>query len=202
MSSNKRTFTHKSSSKQNKVQCRVCKQFIIEQGYTRHLKTAHPGENFKDLRSYGEKKFSWGKNAPNDADLPPEFVAQDEGEREVGGEQLESGGDGSDLPPESVAQSEGGEVGGELLEGGGDDSDLLPEFGAQAEGGDVGGELLEGGGDDSDLPPEFVTQPEGEVGREDDDTSRRFRESSWDRGSNEEERHRRELRRKRELELR
>ena len=97
MSSNKREFTHKSSSKQKKVQCRVesCKQPIIEQGYTRHLKTYHPQEDFKDLRSYGVKAFAWGKNtALNDADLSPELVTQPEGV--VGGNQVEEGGDDSD----------------------------------------------------------------------------------------------------------
>ena len=65
MSSNKRQFTHKSSTKTTKIQCRVetCKQWIIEQGYTRHLRTVHPDEDFKDLRGYGVKKFSWGRQS-------------------------------------------------------------------------------------------------------------------------------------------
>ena len=70
---------------------------------------------------------------------------------------------------------------------------------------------------DADLPPELVTQPEGVVGcnqveeggddsddgvdnYDNDDTRARFRERSWDRRS-EEEGHRRELRRERELEI-
>ena len=92
-----RTFTHKSSSKVKKVQCRVdsCKQFIVEQGYSRHLKTAHKKENYKDLRSYGEKQFSWGKKtALNDADLPPELVTQPK--EVVVGNEVEEGGDGTD----------------------------------------------------------------------------------------------------------
>ena len=132
-----RTFTHKSSSKVKKVQCRVdsCKQFIVEQGYSRHLKTAHKKENYKDLRSYGEKQFSWGKKtALNDADLPPELVTQPK--EVVVGNEVEEGGDGTD--------------------------------------------------EDDD----------------NDDTVRGFRERSWDRGSSEEAKDRRELRKERDLELR
>ena len=69
---------------------------------------------------------------------------------------------------------------------------------------------------DADLPPELVTQPkEVVVGNEveeggdgtdedddNDDTMRGFRERSWDRGSSEEAKDRRELRKERELELR
>ena len=75
MSSNKRKFTHISSSKSKKVRCRVetCQQNIIEQGYSRHLKTTHPKEDFNDLRSYGIKKFSWGRPSRlESAELSPQ----------------------------------------------------------------------------------------------------------------------------------
>ena len=61
MSSNKREFTHKSSSEQRKVQCRVESDPVSNSLLsTRHLKTNHPPEDFKDLRSYGVKKISRG----------------------------------------------------------------------------------------------------------------------------------------------
>ena len=113
------------------------------------MKTAHPKENYKDLRSYGEKQFSWGKKtALNDADLPPKLVTQ---------------------PKEVV-------VGNEVEEGG----DEVEE----------GGDKVEEGGDGTDEDDD------------NDDTMRGFRERSWDRGSSEEAKDRRELRKERELELR
>ena len=72
MSTKKREFCHKRSSKSKIVQCRVedCKQQVREQNYPRHLKTNHPTEDSRDLRVYGVEKFSWGKSSTSEnADL-------------------------------------------------------------------------------------------------------------------------------------
>ena len=92
---NSRDFSHKSSSKTKKIQCRVesCKKFIIEQGYKRHLSTVHPKEDSRDLRGYGVKPFPWRRqpvlgNAdlelPSLVDVPPD---EDGGGKEVTGKE-------------------------------------------------------------------------------------------------------------------
>jgi hypothetical protein len=49
--------SHKSISKLRRVICRVssCKKSIVLQNYSDHLRSAHPAENFKDLRAAGDR---------------------------------------------------------------------------------------------------------------------------------------------------
>ena len=51
-----------STSKTEKVGCRVCKEAVSWQSYECHLKRFHPSEDPKDRRAFGEKKLSFNKS--------------------------------------------------------------------------------------------------------------------------------------------
>jgi hypothetical protein len=59
---------HTSVSKTRKVICRVssCKKSIVLQNYADHLRSAHPGEDFKDVRAFGDRGIaSFGFTTPS-----------------------------------------------------------------------------------------------------------------------------------------
>ena len=57
-------FQEQTSSKTVQVTCSVetCKEQVLAQNYERHLKRYHPQEDYKILRTYGQKQISFASN--------------------------------------------------------------------------------------------------------------------------------------------
>ena len=57
-----KSSNYTSRSKVLQVSCRVCKEFVQEQNYKRHLKNKHPEENCKDVRSFNLQRLAFLSN--------------------------------------------------------------------------------------------------------------------------------------------